>query len=256
MIKYLVTETARIAAFLFLACSAALAQTAPGASAAPAGQQPTIKLTAVVMALPAGTPWFQIRQFPCRSMVGALSEVTRKATGGRDSQDLPPYTAVFKTELEKAGLKVVADDDLFNREDTAAADYQVAAVVSDAKADACVSNGSLLSPGKRGDVSGTGSMKVDCHVYSPVRKEEVARLSTGGALDIENTLPDGLAQLLTGSFAANARELAASAEFRTAVSAKAPTPRMSCAQTSKLRSLCRAVRRLQNDPSLTPSAAW
>jgi serine protease Do len=236
MIKYLVTETARVAALLFLACSAASAQTAPGATAAAAGQQPTIKLTAVVMALPAGTPWFHIRQFPCSSLVGAMSEVSRSATGGRDAQDLPPYTAVFNAELAKAGLKAVADDDLFNREDTAAADYQVGAVVTAAKSDACVSNGSLLSPGKRGEVSGTGSMNVDWQVYSPVRKEVVARISTSGSINIEHPLPDGLAQLLTGSFADNVRALAASAEFRTAMSAKpvAPQDVLSTDQQSKI----------------------
>ena len=82
------------------------------------------------MAIPAGTPWLSItRGLAC------LLDNSGSARDGRtrDPQDLPPYAAAFKTEMEKAGFKTIADDDLFNREDMKAADYQVAAVVTDAQ---------------------------------------------------------------------------------------------------------------------------
>src|SRR6202012_4256708 len=117
------------------------------------------KLTTVVMALPAGVPWFHFQAGFCNR-----DDAVRRATGGRDPQDLPPYTAVFKTELERAGFKVTADDDLFNREATGAADYQVAAVITDAQITACQSHGGILTGGKKGDVSGKGSLKIDWEV--------------------------------------------------------------------------------------------
>jgi serine protease Do len=122
--------------------------------------------------------------------------------------------------LERAGFKAVADDDLFNREETGAADYQVAAVITDAHIVACASRGGLLSGNKLGDARGTGSMKVDWQVYSPLRKEVVARVSTNGTVEVEKTVPDGMTQLVVGAFASNVRELTANAEFRNAMNAK------------------------------------
>ena len=206
MIKYLAANIARVVAALFLTCGAVLAQTTPDATAT----QNTAKLTTVLMAIPAGTPWLSIRL----GLACLLDNDVRRATGGREPQDLPPYTAAFKTELERAGFKAVADDDLFNREETGAADYQVAAVITDAHVVACASRGGLLSGNKLGDARGTGSMKVDWQVYSPLRKEVVARLSTSGSVDVEKTVPDGMTQLVVGAFASNVRELTANAEFR------------------------------------------
>jgi hypothetical protein len=236
MIKYLAANIAGVVAALFLTCGAALAQSAPDATAT----QNTAKLTTVLMAIPAGTPRLSIRL----GLACLLDNDVRRATGGRDPQDLPPYTAAFKTELERAAFKAVADDDLFNREETGAADYQVAAVITDAHVVACASRAGLLSGNKLGDARGTGSMKVDWQVYSPLRKEVVARLSTSGSVDVEKTVPDGMTQLIVGDFASNVRELTANAEFRTAMRAKPLTTNdVLLVGGSKARSRCWAARR-------------
>jgi S1-C subfamily serine protease len=120
--------------------------------------------------------------------------------------------------MEKAGFKILADDDLFAREPESA-DYQVAAVVTDERVAACASTGGLLHSGQAGDVKGTASMKVDWQVYSPVRKEVVARLSTSGAFDLANSVADGITQLRLGAFAGNVRELAGNMQFRAAMNA-------------------------------------
>ncbi|MES2472216.1 MAG: trypsin-like peptidase domain-containing protein [Pseudomonadota bacterium] len=80
-----------------------------------------------------------------------------------------------------------------------------------------------MQPGNLGDARGDGSMKVDWQVYSPLKKQVVARVSTNGAIKLDSTVAGGVAQLITGSFASNARELASSAEFRAAVSAPKAT---------------------------------
>lgn len=175
----------------------------------------SIKLTTVLMALPAGTPWLSLRG----GLICQREDRVRSASGGRDPQDLPPFAAAFKAELEKAGFKIVgSNDDLFER-DASAADYHVAAVITDARIVACVNTGHMLEAGNLGDARGDGSMKVDWQVYSPLRKQVVARISTNGAIKLDRTVAGGVAQLITGSFASNVREVASSAEFRAAVSA-------------------------------------
>lgn len=121
--------------------------------------------------------------------------------------------------MERAGYKVVdSDENLFDR-DVASADFQVAAVISQARVIACVSDGKMFSGGNLGDARGEGTMSVDWQVYSPLKKQVVARVSTSGAIKLDRKVPGGVAQLITGSFSSNARELASKAEFRDAVSA-------------------------------------
>jgi S1-C subfamily serine protease len=195
-----------------LACATASAQSTDTSAA---GGQSSVKLTTVLMALPAGTPWLSLRL----GLLCTQNDAVRNATGGRDPQDLPPYSAAFKAELDRAGYKVVTgEENLFDRED-GAADYQVAAVITDAHIVACVSHGGLLSPGNLGDARGDGSMKIDWQVYSPLKKQVVARISTSGAVKLDKTVPGGVARLITDSFASNVRELAQNAGFREALEA-------------------------------------
>jgi len=126
--------------------------------------------------------------------------------------------------MEGAGFKTVTDDNLFNAEDEAAADYQVAAVVTDAHITACVSNGSILMPGRSGDIRGDSSINVDWQVYSPVRKEVVARVSTIGTMKLDKPIPDGTNQLLVGAFTQNVIGLLSNADFRDTMKAKPVAP--------------------------------
>lgn len=175
----------------------------------------SVKLTTVLLALPAGTPYLSMKF----GLFCTENDMVRTASGGREPQDLPPYSAAFKTEMERAGYRVVAAEDNLFGEDAGSSDYQVAGVITTARIDACVSRGRLLSAGNLGDARGTGTMTVEWQVYAPIKKQVVARISTSGVFKLDNTVPGGVAQLFTGSFASNARELAAHAEFRAAVSA-------------------------------------
>jgi S1-C subfamily serine protease len=202
----------------FLLCPAVVLSLAAGPALAQptdnlVGSQNSMKLTAVIMALPAGKEWLSVKAEWCARPV-----LSRHATGGRDRQDLPPYTTAFKAELERAGYKVSSDDNVFATE-ASAADYQIAAVVTDALIDACVNYGSVLSSGKTGDTRGDGSMKIEWQVYSPIKKQVVARIITNGTAKLEKNVPGGVEQLITASFASNARELASNSEFEAAVSA-------------------------------------
>jgi serine protease Do len=214
MIKRWTTNIAQVAAVWLFTCAVASGQPALDAVTAPAGTQNSMKLTTVVMDMPPGKVFISIRL----GLSCLREDTSRRAPAGREVQPLPPYSAAFKTEMERAGFKVISDDDLFAQE-PGSADYQVAAVISDIDIIACVSNGALLSPGKLGDARGTGTMKVDWQVYSPVRKEVVARVSTSGTITVKKTVPDGLTQLVMGNFASNIRELTNSAQFRAAVTA-------------------------------------
>ncbi len=210
MIKYLAACAASV---LFLACGIALAEDAPPAS------RPTLKLSTVLIAMPAGTAYYTVSfGLACLNTDGVI-----RATGGREPQPLPPYTTVFNTEVEKAGFKPVAQDDLFNRDDTGAADYLVGAVITNANIRACASRGGLLGPGNQGDARGSGTMQIEWQVYSPLKNEVVARVTTNASVNVEKAVPDGMIRLVVSGFSNNLDQLLASPEFRTAMNNKPPT---------------------------------
>ena len=215
MLGYPASSVARIAAFLCLACCSALAQTASDSGRVP--KPPIIKLTAVMLQISAGTPWYTAR-------IGLLCNTDyaiRRGTGSREPQELRPYATIFKNEMTNAGYQATLDDDLFDREDIKAADYQVGAIITDAHFTACMSDGNVFT-GQAGSARGDGSMKVEWQVYSPVRKEVLARIDTSGDAKVPNTVPDGVSLLTGQAFAANVRALIATPEFRAAISAKPP----------------------------------
>jgi serine protease Do len=62
-------------------------------------------------------------------------------------------------------------------------------------------------------------MKVDWQVYSPIKKQVVARITTTGSARLDDSVQGGLRRLVMASFADNAREVASNADFRAALSA-------------------------------------
>lgn len=145
---------------ILLAAAPAFAQ-APGAALAQdasATGKNSVKLVRVIAALPAGAPWLTLSSPSLRG--GLLASflcfhdgVTKTWTGGRENQDIAPFAAAFKSELSQAGYKVITpgEDNLFDP-DSAAADLQAAAVITDMKIEGCMSGA---------DIRGNGDMKVD-----------------------------------------------------------------------------------------------
>jgi serine protease Do len=176
----------------------------------------SVKLVRVVLALPAGSPWLTERF----GMFCVSFPRTRTWAGGREDQDLPPYAASFKTELERAGYKVVTpgQDNMF--QEAAAADLQAAAEITEAHIDGCVTKGGILT--EKGDVRGDGYLKIDWQIYSPIKKQVVARISTEGRAHLDKSMPGGVNRLAVEAFAENLRELTANADFRAALSAPRP----------------------------------
>ncbi len=202
-----------VIAWLLLGGAALAQSTAELFPSADSAAQSSVKLTTVIMALPAGDEWLTMADS------GSLCLTTRRTetwSGGRERQELPPYSAAFKTELERAGYKVVTpgEDNLFDQS-AGVSDYEAAAVISAARIKGCVSSGWIWS---NGDISGEGTLKIDWQVYSRIRKQVVARVSTTGGAKLESGVPGGAVKLLADSFASNVRELAANASFREALS--------------------------------------
>jgi hypothetical protein len=129
-----------------LACGTVFGQASQETSAAtssPAAQN-SVKLVAVIAALPAGAPWLSLRP----GSLCVSRPIVKTWTGGRIPQDLPPYAAAFKKELEQAGYKVVTpgEDNLFDP-GAGAADYEAAAVITDEKIDGCVMRATAFTNG-------------------------------------------------------------------------------------------------------------
>jgi serine protease Do len=136
-------------------------------------------------------------------------------TGGRVSQDLPPYAIAFKTELERAGYKVVTpdQDNLFDP-GSASANYEAAAVITDEHIEGCADRRDV------NDVKGDSSMKIDWQIYSRLKKQVVAHVSTTGTAHLDHLVEGGQQQMLMESFAGNVRTLASNADFRAAMIAQ------------------------------------
>lgn len=200
--------------------AAAFAQTqdmavTPNTAAPP---RASIKLVRVIWALPTGANWANLTNSLfgfCSSGVG----VTRTWAGGRESQELAPYSARFKAELEKAGYKVVTpgEDNVFDAE-SGSADYEAAAVITDIALKGCIAQ----DPAIKGAVKGQSVMRVDWQIYSPIRKQVVAHISTSGKAASDRFSQGGGQTLIVDSFAANAMELPLDADFRAALSAPKP----------------------------------
>jgi hypothetical protein len=137
--------TALMLAGLF--AGAAFAQDAQPSQDISAAPQNSIKLTRVVADIPMGTPYMSLRigiTFCARNGVVATWK------DGRAAQKISPFQPSFKTELTAAGYKVVTpgEDNLFD-EDSASADYEVAALITDEHIDGCVSRGGLWTKTNR-----------------------------------------------------------------------------------------------------------
>src|SRR4051812_17158106 len=88
-----------------LACGTALAQAPQQTSAAPessAAAPSSVKLTTVILALPAGTPWLSVR---VGQGICIYPPAVTIASGEREKQDVTAFAPSFKAELERAGYK-------------------------------------------------------------------------------------------------------------------------------------------------------
>lgn len=196
----------------WLAGGTAFAQDA----AAPDTPQNSIKLSRVFADMPAGTPYMTIKtnKTLCLATVS-----TRTWTGGRQAQQVSPFASTFKTGLEAAGYKVVTpgEDNLFDEENSAS-DYEAAAIITDERVDTCVmATATFFS--ERGASRGSATMTVDWQIYSRLKKQVVAHVSTSGASKLEHSVEGGSQQLVMNAFAENVRQLAQNADFRAAMSA-------------------------------------
>ena len=191
-----------------------LAQASADASGA---TKTSVKLTGVVLAMPAGTKYMNAKDgLWCLTPIGSQT-----ANGAREALALGPYITIFKQEVGGAGYQVVAaEDNLFGQED-GASDYQVAAVVTDLRLDMCIytSGGYGIVAG---DARGDSSMTINWQVYSPLKKEVVARITTSGTAKLEKSIAGAATRLTLDAFASNVHALAANADFRTAMNAARP----------------------------------
>ena len=166
--------------------------------------QNSVKLVRVIVDIPLGTPWLTLG----RGIFCSGSHVTNWASG-RTPQQLPLFATSFKTELEKKGFKVITpgQDNLFD-EGAGASDYEAAAVITDEHIEGC---------SHVGQVKGDSTMKIDWQIYSRIKKQVVAHVSTTGTAHLDDRIPTGLQQLVMGSFASNTAALAMNADFRAAM---------------------------------------
>lgn len=182
----------------------------------PAAQN-SLKLRGVISAISVGTPWIKLKPGAPLCFGEPVIQTYEK---GRGQVDVSEFAPSFKSELEKAGYKVVTpgEDNLFDP-GAASADYEAAAIITDAHIDGCFSYGGLWVKSYAGDIQGDSSMKVDWQIYSPIKKQIVARASTVGTAHLASATSGGIARLLTDAFASNVTALASNTDFHAAMTA-------------------------------------
>ncbi|HVW73547.1 MAG TPA: serine protease [Rhizomicrobium sp.] len=163
--------------------------------ASPASAKVSVKLTHVYVELPAGAV------YAAMSTGGLCIGQTLSETwpGGRaESRLFPLFRAVFKTEMEAAGYKVVTpgEDNLFD-EETGSADYEIAGVISSLRVDGCLGDGIYT---QIGSAKGTASMTIDWQVYARLRKQLVAHISTSGTSRLDERVQGGQQRLMEAAF--------------------------------------------------------
>ena len=107
------------------------------------------------MALPAGAPWLSLH---IDTLLCIYNPVNRTWSGEREKQNVSQFLVPFKTELEGAGFQVINPDDNLFDHGGGSADYEAAAVITDARFEGCMSHGEYFT--ESGSVRGTGSMKI------------------------------------------------------------------------------------------------
>jgi hypothetical protein len=152
--------TRAFTAAMMLACllAGAPASAQPDASAASATG--SVRFARAVLALPVGSVWISLQS---GLLLCSNGSVTRTWASGRVALDVAPYASAFKTELERAGFKVVTPgDNLFDAE-AGSTDYEAAVIITDQRVEGCIDGTAhSISEGK---VRGTGSMTVDWQLY-------------------------------------------------------------------------------------------
>lgn len=169
------------------------------------------------MDLPAGSVWLKVRS---NLTFCVYTRVEKTWAEGRVAMATAPYEATFKREIQGNGLKVVipGEDNLFDSE-AGSADFEAAAIITEEHIEGCADAKGTVADA---ELRGTGSMKIDWQLYSPIKTQVVARISTSGTSRLEDGTPGGATKLITDAFAANARDLASNAEFRAATSGAKP----------------------------------
>jgi serine protease Do len=210
-----------VALVLAVFCGAAAPAFAQPVADASAPAKTSAKLTGLVFAMATGSPYINAKD----GLYCIAPVFNQTYNGVRQTASLGAFIGVFKSEIEGAGYRAISEEDnLFGQED-GASDYQVAAVVTELHYNLCVYTSSQAVFGHTmGEARGDVSMTIEWQVYSPLKKQVVARITTSGTAKLEKSVPDAVTQLGVNAFGVNAHALAANAEFLAAMNATRPAP--------------------------------
>jgi serine protease Do len=81
----------------------------------------------------------------------------------------------------------------------------------------------IFSGWHKGDADGTGKLAITWQVYSRIKNQVVANVTTTGESHIDKPVGGGVQKLIMDAFIGNVRQLAQNADFRAAMSASKPS---------------------------------
>jgi serine protease Do len=180
---------------------------------ASAAQQP-VKLVRAVVRLNDGEVWGTLGMAYLCKVVTAGSLRWQADQAELRTERL---ASVFSEALETSGAQSKVSENLFD--DAPTPGLQVGAIITKLDAQVC---GLEDSDTGRRVYRGKVTMTTEWQVYDPVRHVVVARVTTTASGEEKTLTRDGLERILLAGFRANARQLATTPEFTTALSAAPP----------------------------------
>lgn len=165
-----------------------------------------VAFTRLVAKLSRGQPWGTLQ-------IGLLCLPAGELTwrGGRMEIKTEDLDDVFREEMQKAGFKVDGDPNNLFEQVPSTSEYAVAGEITSIQASICAP---MAGFGDYTNVKGVARLRVKWQIYSRLKKEIVATVTTDGGLKISASAAGNDQNIIFGAFAENVRGLIASPEFR------------------------------------------
>ncbi len=136
---------------------------------------------------------------------------------GRDSSLSEDFGGLFSEELSAAGYTVIGDPNvLFEEAQQRKAEFVIAGVIKDIKANVCYAK--AAGPSSRG--TGEASMAVEWQIYSHRTKNVELTMTTGGTSRVTRAQEGAAAEAISRAFLSASRNLLADTRFHGLIAAK------------------------------------
>jgi S1-C subfamily serine protease len=191
-----------------------------GAAAGQAAAAPTVAFTKVGEKLAVGSTYATLQDF---ILVRCKTREVLKADGVAKTLNTEVYEPIFSKNF--ALPNYIGRDggaNLFNTATKTTADFEIGALITEVELKLCYQAPEGDPRYYPSGINGSARTRVEWQVYDTAKRQVVATIATEGFFEVKKREQDPMAQIVTGVFAENVKQLAASPKLAELLSA-APT---------------------------------